>query len=217
MYKKTDIENRDEGELGRYNRRNREDPVGRPRKDASRARYRAPICYLTAIHHPTTIRADPTPNMDIQNWFSRQKKKVKQLGSKHKLGRTGVDVDGASINPTNPPPGPEPDVVASDGDGNGSDLGVRRAGSMDQPPQPDEPEPAPANRGETDQGAGEAGVDGGKASPMYSHPHPDIKVGAGSGPGREGDGVGGEEDQQIDFHSSTPLIPHSGGPDGVLT
>ena len=155
--------------------------------------------------------------MDIQNWFSRQKKKVKHLGSKHKPGRTGVGVDGESANPTNPPPRPEPYVIVDDGDGSGADFDGRQAGSTDQPPHPDESEPVPANRGENDKGEGVVEIDGRNVSPAYSHPHPGVEVGAGSGPGRERDGADGEDNTQIYFRLAAPSIPHSGEPDGALT
>jgi len=179
-------------------------------------RYRTPICYRTTIYNRSTIRADPTPDMDTRNSFSRLKKKVKRLGSKLKPGRTGADIDEENTNPTNPPPQPGLHVVADDEDGSETDADGQQAGSTDQPPQPDEPEPVPANGDENDQGGGEADVDGRKVGPMDLRSHPDVEVGAGSQPGQEGNGGEVEGGGQIHSHSPTPSIPHTGEPDGAL-
>ena len=180
-----------------------------------RARYRRPICYRTAIYHRRTVCADPTPDMDIRNLFSKLKKKVKRLGNKQKLGRTGADVDGESANPTNPPPRPGPHVVVDGGGGKGADVDGQQASSTDQPPQPNDPEPVPANMVETDQGGGEADTDGKKVSPMYLPPHSDVEpeVGVGSGYCRDGNRADGGEGGEFYSHSSTPSIPHCGEED----
>ena len=154
--------------------------------------------------------------MDIRNSFSRLKKKVKHLGSKQKLGRTGVNVDGESVDPDDLLPQPDHHVAAGDGEWSGADEDGRQASSMDQPPQLDEPEALLANRGEHDQlGGGEAEIDGRKIRPMYSRSHSDIGVGAGSGPYRDGNGTGGEDDGEFYSCSSTPSISHGGEPDGA--
>jgi len=155
--------------------------------------------------------------MDIQNSFSRLKKKVsKHLGSKRKPGKTGADFDGESANPTDPPPRPGSYVVADDGSGNGAGAGGQQTGLIGQPPQPDEPEPMPANRGENDQRGGQADIDGREVSQTHSRPHPDVEVGAGSGPGREGNGADREEDGHFYPRLPTRSILHRGEPDGAL-
>jgi len=155
--------------------------------------------------------------MDIRNSFSRLKKKVKRLGNKQKPGIAGANADGESAGPDNPLPRPEPHVVANDGEGNRADKGGEQASSMDQPPQLDEPELLLANRGENDPGAGEADIDGRKASSMHLHPPSDAEVWAGSGPCQGGDEDDGEEDGQFHSRSSSPSVQHSGDPNGVLT
>ena len=149
--------------------------------------------------------------MDIRNPFSRLKKKVKRLGNKQKPGIAGADADGESAGPDNPLPRPEPHVV-----GNRADEGGEQAGPTDQPPQLDEPELLLANRGENDPGAGEADIDGRKASSMHLHPPSDAEVWAGSGPCQGGD-EDEEEDGQFYSRSSSPSVQHSGEPNGVLT
>jgi len=153
-------------------------------------------------------------DMDIRNLFSRLNKKVKQMGSKQKPGRTAADVNGEAADPDNPRPQPEPHVETDGRDGNGADEDGQPAGLIDQPTQPDEPELAPANRSEDEQGEEEAGVDGGIVGPMYSCSHLDVEVGMGSRPCQEGNG---EEGRQLYSCSSPPLILHGGEPDGVLT
>ena len=192
------------------------EPVGRLQKDADRPRYRTPICYRT-IYDRGTIRADPTPDMDIRNPFSRLKKKVKGLGRKQKPGKTGTGADANSVTPDNLPPQSESHVVADDREGNGADEDGQKAGPTDQPPQRDEPEPVPANGGEDGQGGGEADLDGGKVSPMYSHAHPDVEVVAGGGPCRDGNGADGDDSGQFRSRSYLASIPHGGEPDGELT
>jgi len=201
--------------------RDREDwsLLGACERTHHRPRYRTPNCYRTTIYDRGTIRADPTPDMDIRNPFSRLKKKVKHLGRKQKPGKTGTGADANSVTPDNLPPQSEAHVVADDGEGNGAGEGGQKTGPTDQPPQWDEPEQVPANGGEDDQGGGEADLDGGEISPMYSHAHPDVRVevGAGGGPCRDGNGADGEDGGQ--FHSSSYLasIPPGGEPDGALT
>jgi len=155
----------------------------------------------------------------MENSFSKLKKRFKRLGSKHKSGRTGADVDGESANPTNPPLRPGPYVVADGGGGKGANADGQQVSSTDQPPQPDEPEPVPANRGKNDQGGGEADIDGRKVSPMYLRPDSDVEpeVGAGSEPCLDGNGADGEEDGQSCPRLPTPPTPPSGEPNGVLT
>jgi len=188
------------------------EPAGCLRKGASRARY------PTAIYHYRTVHADPTLDMDVQNSLSRFKKKVKRLGSKQKLGRTGANIDGESANPTNPPPRPGHDAVLDSGGGNTAEVGGQQASSTDHPPQPDDPELVPANRGENNQGGGGADTNGRKISLMYLPPHSDIEpeVGAGSEPCRDGNRADGEEDEQFYSRSSTPSVPHSQESNGML-
>jgi len=153
--------------------------------------------------------------MDVRNSLSRLKKKVKRIGGKRKPDRTGADADGESIDPANSLPQSVSHVVAGDGGGNGSDADGQQACSTDRPPQPNEPESVPTSGGENGRGGGDAGVDRGEVSLMYSHSHPDVEVGAGSGPGREEDGADEEGDEQFYSCSSTPSTPRIGEPDGM--
>jgi len=154
--------------------------------------------------------------MDIRNPFSRLKKKVKRLGSKQKLGRTGVNVDEESVDPDNLLPLSDHHVAGGEGEPSRANEGEQRASSMDQPPQLDELEALLANRGEHDQlGGGEGDIDGRKVRPMYSRSRSDTGVGAGSGPRQDGNGTDGEDDEQFYSCSSTPSISHGGEPDGA--
>jgi len=154
--------------------------------------------------------------MDTRNPFSRLKKKVKRLGTKQKLGRTGVNVVGESVDPDDLLPLPDHHVAGDEGEPSRANEDEQQASSMDQPPQLDEPEALLASRGEHDQlGGGEGDIDGRRVGPVYSRSHSDIGVGAGSGPCRDGNGTDGENGGQIYSCSSAPSISHGGEPDGA--
>ena len=214
------IKEGDNGKFGRYKTRNRGDPIGAPvgrlQKGKSGPRCRTPICYRTAIYDRGTFHADPTPNMDTRNPFSRLKKKVKRLGNKQKQGRTGADFDRESVGPDNPLPQSEPHIVVDDRERNGTNKGVQQASTMDQPPQLYESEVFPADGGESDQGVGEADVGGRKVSPMYLHLHSDVEARVGSRPCQGWNGGAGEENGEVYCPSSSLLVLHSGDPNGML-
>ena len=112
---------------------------------------------------------------------------------------------------------PVPHIVAGgshDLEDDGGSAGGR-AGSADQFPQQTEPELAPAHGGETGQG-GEADIDRGEAGQRHLHPDSDVEATMGSGPGREGNDTDEVRVEQVHPSPSTPPIPHSGKPDGML-
>ena len=158
--------------------------------------------------------------MGIRDSFSRSKKKFKHLltGRKHKSGGTGTETGGESVSSVGSVPRPAPHVVA----GGSHDLEDDRAsaggrqGSADKFLQQDEPELAPARGSETGQGGGEAGVDRGEVAQRHSHPNLDVEAAVGSGPGREGSNADEVKVKQVHPSPSTPSIPHSGKPDGML-
>ena len=83
---------------------------------------------------------------------------------------------------------------------------------MDQLRQQDEP----ARRSETGQGEGEADVDRGEVGQRHSCPDSDVEAMVGSGPRREGSDADDVKVEQVHPPPSTPSIPHSGKPDGML-
>jgi len=154
--------------------------------------------------------------MDIRDSFSRLKRRVKHIGGKRKPDRIGSDIDGESVSATNPLPRPEPHVVAGCGEEDGADTTGWQACSTGQPPQSDEPELVPASGNENDRG-GDAGVDGEKVSPGYSHPRPDVEVRAGGGPDLGGNEAEGEGYRELYSCSFIPSTPCSEELDGVWT
>lgn len=176
---------------------------------ASRPRHRPTICYRTSNYDCGTIRADPTPDMDIRNSFSRLKKKVKRMRSKQRPGGTGADADGERVDPDNPCPRPEPHVAVNKADGD-----RQQAGATYQPPQQDKAELVPANWSENSHGGGEADVNGRKVGPTHPHPRPDTEIGTGNRPRQQGNGVDREGGGQF---YSYPSVSHGGEPEGVLT
>ena len=158
--------------------------------------------------------------MGIQHSFSRSKKKFKHLlpGRKQKLGRTGTETGGDRVGPAGSPPQSVSHVVA----GGSHDLEDNqvstdgRQGSTDQLLHQDESGLAPARGNETNQEGGEVDVDGGEDGRRHSHPDSDVEVAVGSRPSQEGNDADEVKVEQVRPSPSTPSIPHSGKPDGML-
>ena len=151
--------------------------------------------------------------MGIRNSFSKLKKKVKHLGSKHKPDRPEAGADGESIGPASPSPPPEPYVVEGDGKGNGPNADGQQACSTDQL-QSDKPVPVPASGSGSGQGGGGAGVDWREVSQRHSHPQRDVEVVVGGEPSQGRDDAD-EEGEQFYSCSSTPSTPRDGGSTGT--
>ena len=154
--------------------------------------------------------------MDVRGWTSRLKKKFKHPGSKHKPDRTGTESGGESVDPASSLSLPLPHVVTGDGhnqEDGGTNSGRQQICLADSLPPPDV-EQVPARGGDDDQQEDGRGVDGGQVSQSYSRLHSDFEVVTGSGSGQEGNGVDEEKVGQGHPSPSTPLIPHSGRPDG---
>ena len=155
--------------------------------------------------------------MDIRESFSRLKKKFKFHGSKGKPDRAGADPGGEGVGPAGSLLRSVPHVVASGGHNQEDRASADRqqTRSTDSPLPPNLTEPVPSHGSNDDPQGSEGGVVGGGLSQNHFHPHPDTNLVAGSGPSRKWNEVDGEKVGQIDPSPSTPLITHSGKPNGM--
>ena len=156
--------------------------------------------------------------MDIRESFSRLKKKLKHpmAGRKRKPDGIAIDAGGEGVDPAGSLPRQEPHVVADGGhnrEGEGSNSDRRQIRLTDRPPLPDEPESTSA-RG-NDQEEGEADVNRGEASQVYSHSHSGVEVVVESEPSREGNDVDGENTERDCPPPPAPPIPRGEKPDSV--
>ena len=153
--------------------------------------------------------------MGFRDSFSRLKKKLKHplTRTRHNLDTAGTDSGGEGVDSASSLPQSGSHIIA--GSSHDGETDGRRVYSTDQPPQSDQPEPVPACGSENDQGGGEVEVDGRGVGQKGSHSHSDVEVAVEGGPGLEGIDANGETVEWAHPPSSTPSIPHSGGPDSM--
>jgi len=163
--------------------------------------YRTTICRKLSHRH---LHRSNTDMEDIRGSLSKVKKKFKHrlTGRKPKPDGTGVNLGEEGAGPASPLPQPEPHVItgaSDDREGDRANVAGQRVSSMDGPPHP-----AGTDNG---QERDETDVDGGEAGQSHSHPQPDVEVTVGSGRSGELEGTSPSP--------STPLISHSGSPEGI--
>ena len=155
--------------------------------------------------------------MDLRDSFSRLKKNLKHplTRTRRKPDKTGTDAGGERVDPADSLPQSVSHVVAgsSHGEGNKATLDGLQVYLTDRPPQPDQPELEQTSGSESDQGGGEAGVDGRGVGQKGLHSHSDVEVAVEGRAGREGDGADAEKVERV--HLSTPSVLNSREPDSM--